>query len=287
MITLMADTSPNDSESNASGTFKFKWSWLSIALGVISIASLGTLIVVASIKGADLLSTSALALAVLAFAAQLIISLAQAIGAGQQLANVERVNANTQSALSALRAASDALISNQNTHFSDVLKAALTGREFRGSAEVSESGVSRPETDLQALLRTNFTPSAPSAEYKIMTNYPDEARGSELAKAFKELTPWEAQYFAKTANLSLERSRAGDSAGVWLNPLDEGRLIGPGRKGLEQRGLMRNDQRIHPDGTIRTWMELTPLGFEVASLLFGRGQTPDWLLDQMGGKSSK
>lgn len=67
----------------ASQGLKVPWNGLAVALSAVAISCLGALIVVASVKDVDVLSTVALALAVLAFAAQLVISLGQAASGAQ------------------------------------------------------------------------------------------------------------------------------------------------------------------------------------------------------------
>jgi len=94
------------------------WPALSIALLTLTLGSLGTLAVVVSVKDADILSTVALALAVLAFAAQLIVTLAQ----GQQ---ASQLNADMKESLSAMRSTTGALLTNQREQFDRVLQAAL------------------------------------------------------------------------------------------------------------------------------------------------------------------
>lgn len=94
------------------------WSGLSIALAIVALASLGTLAVTTSVKNVDTLSTVALALAVLAFAAQLIVTMAQ----GHQSA---QVNADTEAALTEMRATTSSLLTNQRDQFNSVLKALL------------------------------------------------------------------------------------------------------------------------------------------------------------------
>jgi len=76
---------------------------LTVILGVISLASLGTLAVITSVKNVDELSTVALALAVVSFAAQLIVTLAQ----GQTSAQVNR---ETMAALTEMRATTNSLL---------------------------------------------------------------------------------------------------------------------------------------------------------------------------------
>ncbi len=134
------------------GYIAIRWSWISITLSVVTIGSLATLVVVVSVQNVDTLSTVALALAVLAFAAQLIVSLAQGISGAQQLAQAERINAGTQSALSSLRSATDALLSTQKEQFNQVLSFALSRAVPQAIHELSETDSSEaPVQDQQAL----------------------------------------------------------------------------------------------------------------------------------------
>ncbi|MGY4900428.1 hypothetical protein ACWEEK_33255 [Micromonospora aurantiaca (nom. illeg.)] len=130
------------------------WSWLSLGLLTVTIMSLGTLSVVVGIKDVDILSTIALALAVLAFAAQLIVSLAQAQGSAQQLTQTERVNSETRSALAEVKSTANALLTNQSDQFNQVLSALLrsaTEDAVREAAEASSVGNAQ-ETNGAAIL---------------------------------------------------------------------------------------------------------------------------------------
>ncbi|MFG3641812.1 hypothetical protein ACGF3C_16245 [Micromonospora sp. NPDC047762] len=115
------------------------WSWLSLGLLVLAITSLGTLSVVVGIKNVDILSTIALALAVLAFASQLIVSLAQAQGSAQQLTQTERVNSETRSALAEVKSTANALLTNQSEQFNQVLSALLRSATEDAVREATEA----------------------------------------------------------------------------------------------------------------------------------------------------
>jgi hypothetical protein len=110
------------------------------------------LAVVASVQNVDALSTVALALAVLAFAAQLIVSLAQANSGAQQIAQSERIYAETQSALTELRAASHSQLSNQKEIVAHLLQAALpsVAQEISDDVEVS-SDLGSPTLDAEVI----------------------------------------------------------------------------------------------------------------------------------------
>ncbi|MEU1884218.1 hypothetical protein ABZ491_01880 [Micromonospora rifamycinica] len=125
-----------------------RWSWLSLGLLVLAVTSAGTLSVVVGIKDVDILSTVALALAVLAFAAQLIVSLAQAQGSAQQLTQTERVNSETRSALAEVKSTANALLTNQSDQFNQVLSALLRSATEDAVREATEASavVGAPET---------------------------------------------------------------------------------------------------------------------------------------------
>jgi hypothetical protein len=140
-----------------------RWGQLTIGLAIFSAACLGTLVVVVSIKEVDVLSTVALALAVLAFAAQLIVSLAQSQAAAQQLAEVERVNSETKAALAEIRATSHSLLSTQTSQFDKVLGVALRSVVPEALAEAAgEPGNGNKPIDAEDLVN-RIVSSLPSA----------------------------------------------------------------------------------------------------------------------------
>lgn len=146
----MTQIETNEEHDRSSG-FKIPWNTLAVGLGTITAASLGTLVVVASVQNVDALSTVALALAVLAFAAQLVVSLAQASAGAQQIAQAERINAATQSALADLRATSQSQLVNQKEIFSQVLRAALPEVAQEISEDAVSSGGDTREFDAAAI----------------------------------------------------------------------------------------------------------------------------------------
>lgn len=163
----------NDRDSSPG--FKVPWGALSIGLAAIAIASLGTLVVIASVQNIDALSTVALALAVLAFAAQLIVSLAQASAGAQQIAQAERINAATQSALADLRATSQSQLANQKELFTQVLRAALpaVAQEISEDAAAADGSPGEPNVaDIEALLE--------SALNRALENYTGPAASSNI-----------------------------------------------------------------------------------------------------------
>ncbi|MDX5458613.1 hypothetical protein ACGFI5_22425 [Micromonospora tulbaghiae] len=258
------------------------------------------------VKDIDTLSTIALALAVIAFAAQLIVSLAQGMAGAQQIAQVERVNADTQSALAALRATSDALLATQKEHFGEVLRAALSKavpeaveltlsedndntdslNEERQRQQLQEE-ILRRVTDIvrqtpEVLPRLPSQPALKneqSPEYQILNSFPDEGEGREFARILKTLTPWEAQGLARIAMEARKRVQAGISAKQPARRRANGDW-GPALTGLAEKDLLRFEHR-DAEGSDRYWMQLTEKGLGVARLMVAPGNHPLWLVNEM------
>lgn len=91
----------------------------------ITVSSIASLAVVATISEADALSTVALALAVLAFAAQLIVTLAQNQSTSNQTRDTFRINAETRAVLAEIQAQSAGLVSLQSNQFDKLLSRLL------------------------------------------------------------------------------------------------------------------------------------------------------------------
>ena len=275
------------------------WGWLSIGLAVVAIAALGTLAVVSKKQSADSLSTIALALAILSFSAQLIVTLAQSYNGSLQLAQADQVNADTKSSLAAIRATSDALLSNQRDQFGQVLHAALrsavpaavedvsnadASKDGELSSAESEERVAALEDRLLVRLdealkersprQVQVTPSPKNEKYRTLRTYPPEQRGKELLRILRNLTPQESIAFTKFVTSVTEQLGRGGPGRINLFN------VGPsnGLHSLNEKGLIRL-QRLEPaEGMANRYsVRLTELGEEVASLIVGSGPEPDWL----------
>jgi hypothetical protein len=277
------------------------WSWLSIGLGVVAAASLGTLVVVAAVQDADALSTVALALAVIAFGAQLIVSLVQVQAQATQLAEVERVNTETHALLAQINAQGASLLTNQRDQFDRVLEYALRdalpnavadstmslerGEEgplhLRPVAEV-EGFSSRFRQSFESALRDGLSegssgPNPYQGFIDRITSYPPSAEAAaEAIATFNELTPREASALTRRAVDDLRRARLRQAPEGWT-PISKPEM-GVVTRNLETLGLIEFVPGDHPDFTgDGYWRRLTPLGIEVARLLVAAGAPPDWL----------
>lgn len=123
------------------GHFSVKLTSLSVVLLVITVSSLATLVVVTTITKVDTLSTVALALAVLSFAAQLIVTLAQGQTAANQTRDTFRVNAETRAVLAKIQTSTDRLIDIQASQFQQLLDRVITPDAVSSAIEsASEDG---------------------------------------------------------------------------------------------------------------------------------------------------
>ncbi|WFE47128.1 hypothetical protein [Verrucosispora sp. WMMD1129] len=246
-------------------------------------------------KDVDTLSTIALGLAILAFVAQLIVSLAQGMSGAQQVMQAERINADTQSALAALRATSDALLVTQREHFSKVLTAALARAVPEAVdetlAEVSgESGQAEatPEQldQLQAAILARVEDlldrsprfhsknvgsrlGAPDPLYFEFARKPDPGRVRDLMEIYQSLSPRAQSVFHSAANRAIRAAREGSrNAATHLKLLSSG-TIPDAHAELQEKGLISLGEVRQRDGAASTSYRITPLGVEVARLQSG------------------
>jgi hypothetical protein len=262
---------------------KLPWRRVAFACLVVTAASVGALVVVASLKKADTLATVALALAVLAFAAQLVIAIAQGNAASQQLLQSEKVNTQTQSLLSEIRSGSNELTLTVRQQFDFVLRHAL------GAAipdAVKEAGLTDLEpTDIRRLrdalgsslslptLSYSSPPSAAGAELAdYLETFPTEEEAGTTPEVLRTLTPLEVVSLRRAAEATIERLRTGQ---------EDVKLIAgtPGAQSLMERGYLEKISSAEMgDGYFEA--RLTEAGRALARLLIPRNPPP-WLLARL------
>jgi hypothetical protein len=133
-------TSNDSSDNRDPAVLRLSWRGVAVVLGLIAIASITTLIVVPGVGQEDVLATVAISLAILAFASQLVIYVAQSIAASSQLAEAGRVNADTRALLVHIESAVTSLNSTLGTQFNMLLEHALGQAVPEALTEASESG---------------------------------------------------------------------------------------------------------------------------------------------------
>jgi hypothetical protein len=101
------------------------WQRIAFASGLVAVASLATLVVVTAVRESDVLSTVALALAILAFAAQLAIAIVQSQAAIEQRGRLEEINGDTRALLADISATTGGVLNTLQSQFERVLRHAL------------------------------------------------------------------------------------------------------------------------------------------------------------------
>ena len=180
--------------------------WRRVALGgiLVSITCLSTLAVVATVRGANALSTIALALSILSFTSQLVIFTIQAWTSTQQLRQSESLNTQTNALVSEVRADVAGTKSLMTDHFKDLLQAAITKSIPEAEKAAAASNASVPGDQVAELLTgleqaldraatqsashstpvTRSKPRSPSPEdervIQMMSTWPDETETREV-----------------------------------------------------------------------------------------------------------
>lgn len=239
--------------------------WRSAALGCLVIAAscAATLAVVASVKNADILATVALALAVLAFAAQLVIAIAQGQSANQQLLQSERVNTETQRLLSEIRSGNNELTLTVRQQFDFVLRHALGSAVPRAIKEAGLDTLQPNEIHrLKNALGASFAvpglgysvaPSSASEALNYLQTIPTETEVGNAPEIVLSLTPMEVIALQKIAQSEVRQLRLGAPVGVRVGQSAVGSMA------LMKRGLIA--EIPSPDSNDNhTWVRLTQGG---------------------------
>jgi hypothetical protein len=269
---------------------------------------LTTLIIVVNVHG-DALATAALALAVLAFSAQLIVTLAQDQQFGQ-------LNAETKAALMEMRATTSSLLTNQSGQFNMVLRAflekvhgAVEGavEDVEGADDEQEStDQSERAAELESALQTRLeealksptgqpgvvwsssaTPKSSDVaslraqrqrEWKdLMAEYPSRAEGEPVVEIIHKLSPQAIATLGRVAANSITSTREDRSVSYRRR---DGQ-ISEGLKRLIETGLLEKLSEVaqHRDGLTSDRYKLTPTGIIAARILRGQGNPPEWAAD--------
>ena len=278
------------------------WSGLSLGLGVVSVTSLGTLAVVATVNEVDGLSTIALALAVLAFAAQLVMSLAQGQATARQSSDTARVNSETRGLLAEITTSSQALLSNQREQYGRLLDAVLSPNTINQvvreaaseTAGDDDSAVSEePKIDVEALAakienefrNRIFTTSAGGVsksrpkrkEFQSfvdeMESFPPEAEGLVAIGQLESLPNYARLVLIQRVVQDLSRAHQGVEPRGWMR---DSRELSFSSKLLVEREMLEYVDGYRGDLKVK-YRYVTPAGRLVGRLVTAVGDPPEWL----------
>lgn len=261
-----------------------------MGMGVIAVSSLGALVVIASIKNVDILSTVALTLALLSFAAQLIVTLAQ----GSQSATV---NADTKSALADMRATTGSLLTNQKDQFNTVLGAALrqaipaavedvaserdqaddtAGETSERASDLLAAVTYRLDEALSASNKTNSKSYSPYADVQLITKrnrhletYPSQEEGERLVPVILQLKPRALANFGRLVADATKTSRLDGGVPYRERTKAQRSNFEP----LVEAGLA---EKVIDASTGERAIRLTDDGWIAARLLRAVGESPQW-----------
>lgn len=304
-----ADIDSGKGSTHSPADLQIGWRRLAVASSIAAAGSLVALTILAATKNADVLSTVALALAVIAFGAQLVVFIAQSQTTSQQMVQAERLNTDTRSALVEVRATSQAILRTMSEQFQPVLEsligqvsgkvvqastrhAGLSPSELRREIENSArkavedafaTQLDQARTVLAPSPAANtYTPPRPSPEaekeLEIMKSYPDEAEGRELYRLIRGMDPFAIGALAHRARVEKVQREFAEVPGIFANP--DGRatrqlvaagLWGPAEAPEGETSGSPNDK----------WFRLTNKGLKAASLFEAEEQLPEWLKEEM------
>jgi hypothetical protein len=263
-----------------------RWSWFQIAVVaiVIAVGLAVSLAVVAAVQGADLLSTVALALAVMAFSTQILVFVADTW-------TTSRLNAETHGLLQELRTrvqGTEKTLNKQVDKLTDHLFQNV-GREFKSHTEDPERFRERIRNDVRGVLSEVSSeqqieavghsdayeePELSKADEAILAkleSLPDEGTGKKSLELLSTLSPIAVGSLKDFARDELRSRAYGSEPGMYLRP-DH-----PFTDELIDRGLV---QLLRTDEEGDIWAGLTDAGRELSRLMIAPlyvNEIPRWL----------
>lgn len=165
---------------------------------LVSLGSVATLVVVSSVKNVDILSTVALALAILAFVVQLIVYVVQSASASQQLSDARALHGEMMAVLAALQeraAGTQKSIDQIHSQMIDELRMkaanpqAVAGTTQQAAVEIADDSTAHtPQTGVPS--PDHAWTSDESGREAVEDDYPGPLAESEAAAIRRELESW-------------------------------------------------------------------------------------------------
>lgn len=237
-------------------------------------------------KGADALSTVALALAILSFTSQLIIFAVQTGTSTQQLNQSQSLNTQTNALVAEVRADVAGTKSLLTDHFKELLRAAITKSIPEAEKAAIATNSSSPNEQLTNLLSnleqaiervSTSVSSAPTPQHaqspristedeqivSMMTSWPSEAEAHDVLPIYEQIPEASRGSFAIASYDELRSRQNGSRPG--LSPI-------PSDTPLIKAGL---EELISVDGEDQ--LRLTELGRRVGRLTTAEGPRPSYL----------
>jgi len=261
------------------GWLKVRSEHVALASVLLAIGAVAALIVVATAKSADALSTIALSLAILAFLIQVIFFIAQT---GASTA----INAQTSALLAEVRTKVEGVstvVGGQNER----LLAAVLHESIKQGKVAEDSGAPGNIHELVRRAESSLTQQAsdashvnveiargPSAEnsarLRTLRSFPEKDEGLKSWAVLRTLSPLAAAMFQRFSEDERDSLTQNLEPGLPITGVREALA-----KELVDKGLLQRTEGETPKDS-RHWYELTPTGRESARIFVGRGKAPEY-----------
>jgi hypothetical protein len=273
----------------------------------IAAASLTGLAVVASVEGAEALSTIALVLAIVAFTIQIFLFVVQSQAASEQRVRSEQINTQTRALLAEVRATAQATQAMVSQQFSQLLQAFVTGAaqtaqetkfdperfeqllmsNIRAAAQPPASATpqtratttrERPQTaseqPVNVPTRVQRAPAGTRLRQRnvrpsLLRSFPSSDEGRTAVGLLRDMESDQRRRLSRLAEDEIDSSRRGAYIGLPRSPEDDA---------LQDRGFV-TAARVEVDGERKVVTRLTDTGVAVARILTALGEVPDWARD--------
>lgn len=296
---------PAGDASAGSGTFQLSWPLVAGAASLVAVSSVAALIILIAIRQTDILSATALSLAILAFVLQLVVFIAQAWTSSQQSLHSQMLNTETRLLLTEVRASAQGMERMMTSQFERMLDHVLSSipRELDAVAAKSDSA-GNGDGDMEARLRDlrgrlqsrwedemrnvfgtptaaaerESPPAAPTemaARLSQLHTYPGEADGRRALDVLRTLPPESVAMLRRYGEDEIRSLTHGERPG-----LRGSHGVHAYRQPLVDAGLLRRQE----DASDR--YQLTEAGRTVARLLVAAGDPPAYLVGTGQGPAS-
>lgn len=271
MRVVAKETLLDDSPSEP-GTIRIRLGVIAIASLLLTVASLTTLVIIVAIQGADLLSVVALALAVIAFSAQLIIYIVQAAQAAADNRRSLQLHAELSALLSELRERT-----GRTQRSVDTINERLLSAVIDKTQAVTGSVDAETVASTYAEAYRDTPPSAASPRSESSSNlWPDALPESQAQRIHAYMSAWPAADEVSEIEQTLKELDEDDRGHLQLYATDLWRstkptaALGPGllpHRALADRGLLEK---------VKGWKlsTLSPKGMRIARLFTATGEAP-------------
>lgn len=269
------------SSNDEPGSVRIRLGVVSIAALLVAVAALTTLVIVVAIREADLLSVVALALAIIAFSAQLIIYIVQAGESASATRRSLELHVQLSGLLSELRERTGSTQRSVDSINSRLLEAVIGKTQRRPGHEAPEEFAERVAETYAAVSQSAVASPARSVRQQRFSNaFPDPLPGAEAKRIREFMSSWpEAEEIDEISEI-LEGLDDDSVVGLTnyasdlLSSTQPNAAFGPGlgsdRPELMASGLIEK---------IRGWKlyTLTEKGMRAARVFTADGPPPVWV----------